>query len=105
MGDDCRDCPYQEAGRENINQLRNDMSGLGTRVNQLERQVSAQERDTKTLYNLMSEIKEAVSRIEVAVYQREDPFKKIVYDFGLFIVKAGLTGGAIIWLAVNFGGK
>ena len=96
MGDDCRDCPYQEAGKENMAQLRGDMNGLGVRVNQLERQMSAQERDTETLYNLMSEIKEAVSRIEIAVYQREDPFEKIVYDFGLFIAKAGITGGVIV---------
>lgn len=105
MSEDCRDCPYQEAGKENMAQLRGDMNGLGVRVNQLERQMSAQERDTKTLYNLMSEIKEAVSRIEVAVYQREDPFEKIVYDFGLFIAKAGITGGVVVWLAAQFGGK
>lgn len=105
MGEDCRDCMYQETSKESIKQIRDDMNGLGIRVNVLERQMSAQERDTKTLYNLMSEIKEAVSRIEVAVYQREDPFKKIVYDFGLFIAKAGISGGVVVWLVANFGGN
>ena len=103
--ENCNNCPYQLAGKEHLQRLESDIDGLGQKVNSLEIKMSAQERDTKTLYNLMSEIKEAVSRIEGAVYQREDPFERAVYDFGMFIAKAGITGGVVVWLAAQFGGK
>lgn len=105
MSEECRDCPYQIANKEYMDRIEINVNGLGTRVNALEIAFSAQQRDVKALSDVMKDIKDAVSRIEVAVYQREDPFKKAIFDVGMWAIKVLIGGGALVWMVAEFGGK
>ena len=36
--------------------------------------------------------------------KKEDSFKKALYEVGMFVFKASLSGGSLIWLYFKFGG-
>lgn len=105
MGDEiCRTCHYTTAGRENIARIEGDIKAIGAKVNTLEGQMASQITNTNTLFDLMREIKEVVSRIEAAVYTKEDKFQLAIFQLGMWSLKVGIGGGFVIWAVAKFGG-
>lgn len=105
MDETCKDCPYQIGDNSRIDKIEKDIDGIWGRLRTVEISLTEQRRDTKMIFDILGELKLSVKSIEKALYEREDPFKKIVYDFGLFIAKAGITGGVVVWLVAQFGGQ
>ena len=105
MSEECKDCPYQLGNIGRIEKVEKDIDGIWSRLRCLENSVTSQAENTKMIFDILGELKLSVKSIEKALYEREDPFKKIVYDFGLFIAKAGITGGVVVWLVAQFGGQ
>lgn len=105
MSEECKDCPYQIGNNSRIDKIEKDIDGIWGRLRTVETSITEQRRDTKMIFDILGELKLSVKSIEKALYEREDPFKKIVYDFGLFIAKAGITGGVVVWLVAQFGGQ
>ena len=105
MSEECKDCPYQIGNNSRIDKIEKDIDRIWGRLRAVETAVTSQTENTKMICDILGELKLSVKSIEKALYEREDPFKKIVYDFGLFIAKAGITGGVVVWLVAQFGGQ
>lgn len=99
MSEECKDCPYQIGNNSRIDKLEKDIDGILGRLRTVETSITEQRRDTKMIFDILAELKLSVKSIEKALYEREDTFKRAVYDFGMYILKFALTGGLIMWIA------
>jgi hypothetical protein len=105
MGDECRDCPYQEHNAVRIEKLENDVNTFWDRLRAVEEATTRQSEKTNQIFEVLGELKSSLKNIEIAVYQRNDPFKEAVFSLGMWAVKVLVGGGALVWLAVEFGVK
>lgn len=99
MSEECKDCPYQIGNNSRIDKIEKDIDGIWGRLRAVETSVTEQRRDTKMIFDILGELKLSVKSIEKALYEREDTFKRAIYDFGMYILKFSLTGGLIMWIA------
>ena len=65
--------------------------------------VSENATNTTTLFKTMDEIKCSLQRIELAVYTKDDPFKKAVFDIGMWAIKVLVVGGALTLILAKVG--
>lgn len=92
----------EELITEKIQRLEIQYEKVELRVDGLEENFTIQKERTAQLFGVMEEIKGSLNRIEQAVYNREDPFKKAVFDIGMWSIKVLVGGGALIWAASKF---
>jgi len=97
-------CPYQKSNADRFENIETKISKIEDRVNKIDKLQEGQERDVKHIFELLSNLTGSVARIEQALNNKEDSFKKALYELGMFVFKGGLTGGTLIWLFVKFGG-
>lgn len=105
MGDECKDCPYQLGNDGRITKLEKDMDNVWQRLRVVEDSSIRQEKDTLKIFEILGELKSSLKNIELAVYNREDSFKKAMFDLGLWSIKVLVGGGAVIWAVAEFGAK
>lgn len=103
MSEECKDCPYQIGNNSRIDKIEKDIDGIWDRLRTVETSLTEQRRDTKMIFDILGELKLSVKSIEKAIYEREDPFKKAIYDLGIYVLKMAALGGIIIW-AANYTG-
>ena len=53
---------------------------------------------------MLTNLTGSVARIEQTLNNKEDSFKKALFEVGMFVFKASLSGGSLIWLYFKFGG-
>lgn len=97
-------CPYQKSNADRFENIETKVSKLEDRVNKIDKFQEGQERDVKHIFELLSNLTGSVARIEQALNNKEDSFKKALYEVGMFVFKASLTGGSLIWIYFKFGG-
>jgi hypothetical protein len=80
------------------------MSRIITRIDK-EQAISAQ--NINHIFKILGDMAVSVCKIETnmeKLAEREDPFKKAMFDVGMWAVKVLIGGGALAWLASKFGG-
>ena len=97
-------CPYQNPNSSRFENIESKVSKLEDKVNKIDRLQEGQERDVKHIFELLSNLTGSVARIEQALNNKEDSFKKALYEVGMFVFKASLTGGSLIWIYFKLGG-
>ena len=97
-------CPYQKSNADRFENIETKVSKLEDRVNKIDKFQEGQERDVKHIFELLSNLTGSVARIEQSLNNKEDSFKKALYEVGMFVFKASLTGGSLIWIYFKFGG-
>ena len=97
-------CPYQKSNSDRFENIESKVSKLEDKVNKIDRLQEGQERDVKHIFELLSNLTGSVARIEQALNNREDSFKKALYEVGMFVFKASLTCGSLIWIYFKLGG-
>lgn len=105
MGDECKDCPYQINNITRIEKVEKDVDSLWSRLREVEESVISQKINVENIFKSLDEVKDTLKKIEIAIYNREDPFKKAVFDLGMYALKVGIGGGFLIWAAAKFGGS
>ena len=97
-------CPYQKSNSDRFENIESKVSKLEDKVNKIDRLQEGQERDVKHIFELLSNLTGSVARIEQALNNKEDSFKKALYEVGMFVFKASLTGGSLILIYFKLGG-
>lgn len=88
---------------DRIERLEENQKITGAEVEKLKLTATVQTEKTSQLFCVMEEIKGSLQRIETAVYNKEDPFKKAMFDIGIWSIKVLVGGGSLIWAASKFG--
>ena len=104
MTDNCKDCPYQTAVTAATDKLEKEVDIIWDRLRILENSLIVQETTMSQLVTSLNEVKDSLRKIEAALYNREDPFKKAVFEIGMWAIKVLVAGGAFMWAVVKFGG-
>ena len=97
-------CPYQNPNSSRFENIESKMSKLEDKIDKIDRLQEGQERDVKHIFELLTSLTGSVARIEQALNNKEDSFKKALYEIGMFVFKTSLLGGAFVWLFSKFGG-
>lgn len=105
MSEECKDCPYQIGNNSRIDKIEKDMDHVWDRLKVVENSTIRQEEQTNRIFEILGELKSSLKNIELAVYNKEDNFKKIIYDLGLWSLKVLVGGGAVVWAVAEFGVK
>jgi predicted nucleic acid-binding Zn-ribbon protein len=105
MSEECKDCPYQLTTSTTIEKLERDVDNIWSRLRTLENGLIVQSTTMDQLMKSLDEVKDSLRKIEVALYNREDPFKKAIFEIGMWAIKVLVAGGAFMWAVVKFGGK
>ena len=105
MSEEYKDCPYQLGNNSRIDKIEKDIEGIRGRLRIVETAVTSQTENTKMIFDILGELKLSVKSIEKALYEREDPFKRAMFDIGMWSLKVLVGGGAIVWAIAKFGGK
>lgn len=102
MPDECKDCPYQLGNNQRIAKNEQDIDHIWGRLRVLETSATSQSENTRMIFEILGEVKQSIKNIEQAVYNREDPFKKAMFDIGMWSIKVLVGGGALVWAAYKF---
>ena len=105
MSEECKDCPHQLGNIGRIEKVEKDIYEIWRRLRCLENSVTSQAENTKMIFDILGELKLSVKSIEKAIYEREDPFKKAIFDVGMWSLKVLVGGGALVWAIAKFGGQ
>ncbi len=105
MDEACKDCPYQVALENTTIKLEKDVANIWGRLRTLENGLIVQSTTMDQLVKSLDEVKDSLRKIEMALYNKEDPFKKAIFEIGMWAIKVLVAGGAFMWAVVKFGGK
>ena len=97
-------CPYQNPNSSRFENIETKVSKLEDKIDKIDRLQEGQERDVKHIFELLTSLTGSVARIEQTLNNKEDSFKKALYEIGTFVFKISLLGGSLIWLYFKFGG-
>lgn len=105
MDEACKDCPYQAALENTTDKLEKEVDNIWERLRILENGLIVQSTTMEQLMKTLDEVKDSLRKIEMALYNKEDPFKKAIFEIGMWAIKVLVAGGAFMWAVVKFGGK
>ena len=97
-------CPYQSPNSSRFENIESKVSKLEDKIDKVDRLQEGQDRDVKHIFELLASLTGSVARIEQTLNNKEDSFKKSLYEVGMFVFKASLSGGSLIWLYFNLRG-
>ena len=105
-----RECCEQddklEALELRLERLECKMDRLDTLTIEIDKRQALSDEKIIQIFGLLEKMTSSIEKIEHTIStlaQKEDPFQRAIYDVGMWSVKVLVCGGAIAWLAANFG--
>jgi tetrahydromethanopterin S-methyltransferase subunit B len=92
--------------KERVSKLENRADKFDLALSNLSIGQARSDEKMEHIFKTLDSIVNSIAKIEAAVDKlatKDDPFKSAIFNLGMFFLKAGIIGGLIIYLAVNFG--